>query len=186
MVIRPFSENQRPIVSTSIMSGFDISRGYSAFFKESFLDKRNWVAILYECDLKADAVKVAYACHKHSYAKAFCFNIDHNNDETYGLDLCEADLSRVHKFYVSPSYAIVEADERFVIVSDSDYYWGIAGDISFINAVANDSIDSDLKSFSDGIESYVTSADNINNKIGRKMLSYLQICNSRLSKVRGE
>ena len=186
MAIRSLLENQIPVISEYTMSGFDISRGFSAFFKESFLDRKNWAALLYECDLKADATKVAHACHNYSYVKAFCFNIDHNNDETYSIDLCEADLSRVHKFYVSPSYAIVEENERFIIVSDSDYYWGIAGSLSFIENIANGSIEEELKLFASGIDPYVTSVDSINNKIGMKMLSYLEICHSRLAKIRGE
>ena len=155
---------------------FDVKAGRSAFFKKSFLQNRDWAVLLYECDFKYDATRVALACEKLSYLRASCFNIGYVQDLSYNIDLCEGDLFHVHEVYCAPSYVIIEEEERFAIVSDSDYYWSIAGDKSFLSQIAFPSIKEELELFRKGIDPYITSKDSHNKSIGYQMLAYLKIC----------
>ena len=176
MALSPLSDKSRADLINASKNIFDVQVGRSAFFKKSFLESRNWIALLCECDFKDDANRIAVACEKVFYVKAFCFNVDHPEDLAYSISLCRDDLFKVHEIYHAPSYAIIDQEERFVIVSDSDYYWSVAGSKYFIDQIAFPSIEEELSLFSKGIDSYIMSEDLHNKSIGRQMLTYLRIC----------
>ena len=136
--------------------------------------------MIYECDFKSDAARVAKACQEFAYVQAVCSNLDYNRDESYRMEISELNLSKVHQIYHSPSYVIVGCKSEFMIVSDSDYYWAIAGLRSFVSRVAINSISEDLKSFRLGIQPYVQSEDAHNRSIGSTMMSYYEVCKTRL------
>ena len=159
----------------------DITSGLAAFFCKSFLEHRNWLAIIYECDFKADAGRVARASKMFGYYEASCFNVDQNKNEAYNIELSEKDLSSVHDIYHVPSYAILEKYDAFMIVSDSDYYWAIAGQRQFIEEISERNLERELDVFAAGIAPYVASSDSHNRAIGQCMLSYLMLCRERVS-----
>lgn len=155
---------------------FDVVPGRSAFFRRSLLQERHWIAVLFECDFKDDALKIAAAASARRWTRAICYNVEYPEDKAFELVLTEQDLRSVHNIYPSPSYAIVEHDGRFAIISDSDYFWAVAGPVNFIRDLCNQAVSAELDIFSQGIQSYLLSSDVHNRTIGEQMFQYLEQC----------
>jgi hypothetical protein len=176
MSLKRLSKSESSRIEVLAKSYLAIVPGLSAFFTHEVLQDRQWVAAPFECDFDQDASAVAISCKKFGFVSGFCANVDANADQAYSLSLSEDDLRQVHRRYFMPSYAIVEQSEAFVLISDSDYYWSIAGTPDFVRSVAGKPIGAVLRKFHASIEPYAMSKDSHNQRIGRTMLSYYETC----------
>ena len=182
---RPLSlEKEEFVVSPALMATinrlaaqadqiFDITHNVSASFQEAFLRAQDWRVLIYERDFKDVDGMISNFCPKFGYANAmsFSFGGDGNFFATE-MRLLHSELSLHHTKYFSPSYAIFEGEERFSIVSDSDYFWAIAGKRDFLIEICESKPLSVLEEFRSGIDPYIMSQNLDVQRIGRILESY--------------
>ncbi len=152
---------------------FDITFNIAAFFKEEFLRERRWSALLYEQDFKDTGGRISSICSKFGFHRAISFSfggaIEFFSAE---IQLVHSELCENHRNYFIPSYTIFEIGGHFSIVSDSDYFWAIAGERSFLNEVCDFEPLPALDEFKRGIVPYEVSCDSNMKNIGKLLSSY--------------
>ena len=184
MALSPLEAKDHDKLGELTAKYFDVIPGNSAFFKASTLEERDWIAVIYECDLNKDACRISKAVSFHRWTRAICFNLEYHDDVPVHIALTEEDIAAVHRNYPAPSFAIMEINEQFAIVSDSDYFWAIAGPIHFVERICNKDILSDLDDFCEGIRTYLQSSDLHNRAVGQQLQHYLALCRVRFSEYK--
>jgi hypothetical protein len=158
---------------------FDVDPGISAFLKGEAIHQRGWGALLFEHRLEGDASRaVAAACKNAGFSTALCVDIDEHAYETRYISLDPEGIGKARYEFHTPSYAIIEADEKFFIVSDNDYYWSIAGERNFVESVFDVPWEKLLGDFEVGIRPYTQAGNAAERRISQNLLKYLDICRS--------
>jgi hypothetical protein len=140
-----------------------------AFFERHFLERRGWYAAVVTEELTPeDAERVAAACGRFGYGLATVLDIDHfDPDSIYRIKLGAEALASLEETFLTPSYLLVEENERFMIVSDGDYYWSIAGKIDFLKACVGGSLSAINEEFARTAKKYEESGASVGTWLSR-------------------
>ncbi|WP_156398903.1 hypothetical protein [Methylobacterium sp. Leaf469] len=170
------SDHERSQLIQAVDPALQTVPDYGSFFKYGFLDGKKWGSVIHGGDFKDHDMVISKSLQKHNIRNLVCGGIAGYMDEAYRISSSHEDLKNVRNKYFTPSYFITDELQSFMIVSDSDYYWGFASEKNIIN----DTFDGDIKKIMDPFResnaSFFGSTDYHNKKIGNMIEDYLEIC----------
>ena len=153
----------------------DVTPGWGAFFKPAFLRGRRFHSVLFEGDFRDADEGVSGLCQTHSVACVFCLDIsDDANLPSFRFAPTHDTLKAVRREYHTPSYAIGDEAGTFLLVSDSDYFWGFAAAPALVATLA--ARNADLRQTRDAIRGFLDSEDAHNQRIGAMLRAFLDVC----------
>ena len=174
------SYDEASAIRARVGNTLDGIEGQSAFFKSNYLKSSGWSALIKERLFRDRDHAVTAACEIFRYEFAYCLSVyDGSNDmdqDVFKVPLSRHALPEVHKRFYGPSYAIFEEQQRFMIVSDSDYYWALAGTPSFVTLAMADSAAKIIPQFRAGVLPYSKSQYPVTRDLGIAMLSFADTC----------
>lgn len=124
------------------------------------LEKHNWVCVGIEDELEGEAAsKFARACANANFVNGWSLEIPwdskQENVSSHYLSFSEKSIKNLTKGeYIGSCYIIVEDLSRFVITSDGDLYWMLAGPRRFVEEVIGHSIEVQLNIFEKSVATY--------------------------------
>jgi hypothetical protein len=157
-------------------NNIDIRHDVAIFFKRQFLKETRWGVLIYEQDFKYDAPKLSKACERFSFTKATSFSFGGSCDfSAIEVGLNNQDLIMLHEKYFAPSYILIEHGKKFSLLSDSDYFWAVAGPKEFLDDICDRDPHSVLDKFREGIDPYIKSNRDDMRSIGNLLKSYCAV-----------
>lgn len=158
------------------LSATDVVYGLGAFFKPSFLAERGWRAVIVESDFTDAGGCVSTPLRERGIAEVACVGLTDYVLDAFRVGCRHEDLKRIHDEYVEPSYVVTDDLRSFCLVSDSDYYWGFAGDADLVAQVFGGDVPAGLDAFEVENAPYLESDWDHHVRIGTMLRAYLTIC----------
>jgi hypothetical protein len=154
----------------------EIDAGYSAFFTKTALRRNGWVARIFEATFKGPAAAhFTTVATRYQVGSLVCVNVDANEDVGYVFPAEISSLAALRDVYFVPAYAILETTGQFAIVSDADYYWGIAGTRDFVEEVSAFPGAENIAEFRASAQRY-TRPSSLHHHMGLNLLQYADVC----------
>ncbi len=158
-----------------VTPALDIVYGLGAFFKPSYLAGRGWRAGIFGADFRDADGCVSTPLRERGLRELACGTLTEYVLDSFRIDCDHASLKRVHDEYVEPSYFVTDDLRSFCLVSDSDYYWGIAGDADLVDRVSAGAHRT-LDEFEASHAPYLDSDDAHDRRIGAMLAAHLAVC----------
>ena len=149
--------------------------GNGSFFRNDFLQKRNFCCVLFQGDFYDTGESIAKLCSLAGVPTVQCGSTTEHHVECYSFIPLHENLTRIRKEYVDPSYFITDEFKNFMVVSDSDYYWAVAAPFPFLKTIFTESLLSIAETFRNDFASFRSSQNKHNRFIGGMMEEFTQI-----------